>query len=116
MHEFQFSQREYAVVTLRKETFTLGVKLMIGENFHGMKLRVKIHTVKLGVKNNIHGLKLIRLFRNQSRHENNFASFVYLRYRRLSLSGQKECLIAGYEKSVKAHQRQEEGKFLIPRK
>ena len=89
---------------------------MIGENFHGMKLRVKIHTVKLGVKNNIHGLKLIRLFRNQSRHENNFASFVYLRCRRLSLSGQKECLIAGYEKSVKAHQRQEEGKFLIPRK
>ena len=85
---------------------------MIGENFHGMKLRVKIHTVKLGVKNNIHGLKLIRLFRNQSRHENNFASFVYLRCRRLSLSGQKECLIAGYEKSVKAHQRQEEGKFL----
>ena len=31
VHEFQFSQREYAVVTLRKETFTLGVKLMIGE-------------------------------------------------------------------------------------
>ena len=29
---------------------------MIGENFHVMKLRVKIHAVKLGVKNNIQGV------------------------------------------------------------
>ena len=76
---------------------------MIGENFHGVKLRVKIHMVKLGVKNNNHGVKLIRLFRNQSRHKNNLASFVYLCCRRLWHSGQKECLIAGYEKSVKAY-------------
>ena len=86
---------------------------MIGENVHGVKLRVKIHTLKLGVKNNIHCVKLIRLFRNQSRHENNLVSFVYLSCRRLWHSGQKECLIAGYEKSVKADQCQEEGEFLI---
>ena len=61
----------------------------------------------------MHSVKLIRLFRNQSLHENNLASFVYLHCCCLWHSVQKECLIAGYEKSVKADQRQEEREFLF---